>query len=78
VSGKDHRECAEFDVEQRLRGNQPGGNNQGLRNSGVLDGFLIRGGPVGYQVDACDLTEGGQMACYRRQFQPRGQKTRGL
>ena len=78
VAGEDDRKGAEFDVEQGLRGHQAGGDDQGLRHGGVLDGFLIRGGPVGREVDACDFAEGGQLACYRGQFQPRGQKTRGL
>jgi hypothetical protein len=33
---------------------------------------------MGYQVDACDVTQGGQLACHRGKFQPGGQKTRGL
>ena len=61
-----------------LRGHQPGGDNQGLRHGGVLDGLLIGGGAVRGEVDACNLAEGGQMACYGRQFQPRGQETGGL
>ena len=78
VAGEDDRKRAEFDVEQGLRGHQPGGDDQGLRDGGVLDGFLIGGGAVGGEVDACDFAQGGQMACDGRQFQPRGQKTRGL
>ena len=78
VAGKDDGKRAEFDVEQRLCRHQARSDDQGLRDCGVLDGLLIGGGAVGGEVDACYFAEGGQEACDGWQFQPGGQKTRGL
>jgi hypothetical protein len=78
MPGEDDGQGAEFDVEEGLRGHQARSHNKRLGDGGVLDGLLVRGGSVGRQVQARDFTQGGQMACYRRQFQPGGQKTRGL
>jgi hypothetical protein len=78
VPGQDDRQRAELDVEQRLGGHQPGRDNERLCDGGVFDGFLVRRGPVRSEVDACNFAQGGQMACYGGQLQPRGQETGGL